>query len=158
VTSALQSRDVAPVPAGAEVTKGRQKTPEDLGLGQNPDGRIEIAARVVEKIAARAAIEVDDAGGAGARMLGRSVPGAGRLGIRGAGLDELPTVTAEVDGQLVFIDLELAVRWPAPVLKVADAVRQRVIDRIEELVGLQVREVNIEIAELVSRRALPRVS
>jgi uncharacterized alkaline shock family protein YloU len=158
VTSALQARDVAPERADADVTQENQEAPEDAGLGQNPDGRIEVAARVVEKIAARAALEVDDAGGAGARMLGRSVPGAGRLGIRGAGLDELPTVTAEVDGRLAFIDLELAVRWPAPVLKVTDAVRHQVIDRVEELVGLQVREVNIEIAKLVGRRAASRVS
>jgi uncharacterized alkaline shock family protein YloU len=41
---------------------------------------------------------------------------------------------------------------------VAEAVRQRVIDRLEDLVGVQVREVNIEIAKLVGRPAAARVS
>jgi hypothetical protein len=87
---------------------------EKLELGQNPDGRIDIASRVIEKIAARAALEVDDAGGAGVRVLGRNVPGAGRLGIPGAGLDELPAVTALVDGRLAFVDLELSFDGPLP--------------------------------------------
>jgi uncharacterized alkaline shock family protein YloU len=127
-------------------------------LGQNAQGRIEVSPRVVEKIAARAALEVDDAGGAGARVLGRSLPGAAIVGLRGAGLDQLPAASAEVDGRLAFIDLELSVRWPASALKVADSVRRQVIDRLESLVGLQVREVNIEITKLVGRPAPGRVS
>ncbi len=122
-----------------------------------PPGRIDIAPRVVEKIAARAALEVDDAGGAGARMLGRAVPGAGRLGIRGAGLDQMPSVDADVDGSLAFVDIEISVRWPASAVRVANAVRERIAARLDELVGLETREVNIEIAELVGRPAPARV-
>jgi uncharacterized alkaline shock family protein YloU len=133
-------------------------TAEPQTLGQNEQGRIEVSSRVVEKIAARAALEVDDAGGSGARVLGRSLPGAGIVGLRAAGLDQLPAASAEVDGQLAFVDLELSVRWPAPALKVAESVRRRVIDRLETLVGLQVREVNIEITKLVGRPAPGRVS
>ena len=127
-------------------------------LGENAQGRIEVSSRVVEKIAARAALEVDDAGGAGARVLGRSLPGAGIVGMPSAGLDQLPTASAEVDGGLAFVDLELSVRWPAPALEVAETVRRRVIDRLETLVGLQVREVNIEITKLVGRPEPSRVS
>jgi uncharacterized alkaline shock family protein YloU len=127
-------------------------------LGQNAQGRIEVSSRVVEKIAARAALEVDDAGGAGAKVLGHNLPGAGLVGMPSAGLDQLPTASAEVDGRLAFVDLELSVRWPAPALKVAECVRQRVIDRLETLVGLQVREVNIEITKLVGRPEPSRVS
>jgi uncharacterized alkaline shock family protein YloU len=150
------SSDLKPVDVSA--TAKSPVPSDDPPLGRRQEGRIEVASRVVEKIAARAALEVDDAGGAGARVLGRSLPGAGLAGIRGAGLDQLPTARAQVDGQLAFVDLELSVRWPAPALKVAERVRHHVIDRLETLVGLQVREVNIEITELAGRPSPDRVS
>jgi uncharacterized alkaline shock family protein YloU len=42
---------------------------------------ISINDRVVEKMAARAAAEIPDAGAAAPRVLGRSVPGAAALGV-----------------------------------------------------------------------------
>ena len=66
--------------------------------GRNELGTISIADSVVTKIAARAAVENPDAGAAVARMLGRAVPGAGHLGVRGTDLDALPKTTVEVDG------------------------------------------------------------
>ncbi len=124
-------------------------------LGSNPLGRIEVSDRVVEKIAARAAAEVPDAGGPAARLLGRQLPTPGRLTT--PALDRLPKVDAEVDGTLVFLDVELSVRWPAPITQVTTAVRERLTSRIEELVGLQVREVNVEIVDLVTAVATTRV-
>ena len=58
--------------------------------GRNELGTISIADGVVSKIAARAAAENPDAGAAAARMLGRAVPGAGHLGVRGTDLQALP--------------------------------------------------------------------
>ena len=46
-------------------------------------------------------------------MLGRTVPGAGHLGMRGTDLDALPKTSVEVDGSKAFVTLEIAVRWPA---------------------------------------------
>ena len=120
-------------------------------LGANPLGRIEVSDRVVEKIAARAAAEVPDAGGPAARLLGRQLPTSGPA------LDRLPKVDAEVDGNFVFLDVSLSVRWPAPITQVTAAVRERLTSRIEELVGLQVREVNVEIVDLVTEVATNRV-
>ena len=58
--------------------------------GRTELGMISIADQVVTKITARAAAENPDAGAAVARMLGRAVPGAGHLGVRGTDLDALP--------------------------------------------------------------------
>jgi uncharacterized alkaline shock family protein YloU len=127
-------------------------------IGANELGRIEISSKAVEKIAALAAVEIPDAGGAAARLLGRPVPGAGRLGIRGSGLDQLPKVSADVDGQLGFLDVELSVRWPAPIGQVTDAVRQYLAHRVGDLVGLDVREINIHVADLITETQSARVS
>jgi len=118
--------------------------------GRNEFGLISVADTVVTKIAARAAAEHPDAGAAAARMLGRTVPGAGRLGVRGTDLDALPKTTVEVDGSKAFVNLEIAVRWPASVNEVSRQVRRHVQDRVQELTGLQVDEVHIVVSDLAT--------
>ena len=127
-------------------------------IGVNELGRVEISSKAVEKIAALAAVEIPDAGGAAARLLGRPVPGAGHLGIRGSGLDRLPKVSADVDGQLAFLDVELSVRWPAPIGQITEAVRQHLGRRVGDLVGLDIREVNIHVVDLIGATPPARVS
>lgn len=127
-------------------------------IGASELGRIEISSKAVEKIAALAAVEIPDAGGAAARLLGRPVPGAGHLGIRGSSLQTLPKVSADVDGQLGFLDVELSVRWPAPIAQVTEAVRQHLSDRVGNLVGLDIREVNIRVVDLIGATPPARVS
>ena len=118
--------------------------------GRTELGMISIADQVVTKITARAAAENPDAGAAVARMLGRAVPGAGHLGVRGTDLDALPKTTVEVDGVKAFVNLEISVRWPASVLEVTEQVRRHVRDRVAELTGLQVDEVHIVVADLAT--------
>jgi uncharacterized alkaline shock family protein YloU len=118
--------------------------------GRTELGTISIADQVVTKIAARAAAENPDSGAAVARMLGRAVPGAGHLGVRGTDLDALPRTTVVVDGAKAFVNLELSVRWPASVLEVTRQVRRHVRDRVEELTGLQVDEVHIVVSDLAT--------
>ena len=126
--------------------------------GRNELGMISIADGVVEKIAAMAATENPDAGAAAARVLGRAMPGAGHLGVRGTDLDALPKTTVEVDGSRAFVNLEIAVRWPAPVDEVSRQVRRHVEERVGELPGLQVDEVHIVISDLATDiTAPPRV-
>jgi len=117
-------------------------------IGRNEFGRITVEPRAVERIAALAAAEVPDAGASTGRILGfRRSPG-GRL----------PKVTAEVDGHLVFLDVELSVRWPTPVGRVTEQVRQHLFTQLRELVGLEVCEVNIEVVELVTESSSARVA
>ena len=123
--------------------------------GRNELGTISIADGVVTKIAARAAAENPDAGAAAARMLGRVVPGAGHLGVRGTNLQGLPKTSVDVDGSKAFVTLELSVRWPASVPDVTAQVRHHVRDRVRELTGLDVAEVHIVVADLATDIAPP---
>jgi uncharacterized alkaline shock family protein YloU len=123
--------------------------------GRNELGTITIADTVVTKIAAQAAAENPDAGAAAARVLGRAVPGAGNLGVRGTDLSALPKTSVQVDGSKAYVSLEIAVRWPASIAEVTGQVRQHVRDRIRELAGLDVDEVHIVVADLATNITPP---
>jgi uncharacterized alkaline shock family protein YloU len=127
-----------------------------LRSGRNELGTISIADGVVTKIAARAAAEDSDAGAAAARMLGRAVPGASRLpGVRDTNLEGLPKTSVVVDGSKAYVTLELSVRWPVSVREVTGRVRSHVRDRVRELAGLDVDEVDIIVADLALGIAPP---
>jgi uncharacterized alkaline shock family protein YloU len=123
--------------------------------GRNELGLISINDRVVEKMAARAAIEIPDAGAAASRFLGRSMAGASALGARQTSLTALPKASADVDGSLVNLDLSISVRWPASVPEVTDAVRENIRRRVGELAGLTVSEVSISVTALVTQLPAP---
>ncbi len=131
---------------------------EGLKVGRNELGRIDVAPRAVEKIAALAALEVPDAGGVGGGFINRAVAGAPGLGWLRSSSGKLPKVSADVDGALAYLDVELSVRWPAPIAQVTDAVRERIGEQIGAFVGLAVREVNIQVVELVTEDAGTRVA
>jgi uncharacterized alkaline shock family protein YloU len=118
--------------------------------GRTDLGTITIADGVVSKIAARAAAENPDAGAAAARVLGRAVPAAGHLGLRGTDLAGLPKASVDVDGSKAFLTLEISVRWPTSVPAVTDQVRSHLRSRVTELTGLTVEEVHIVVADLVT--------
>lgn len=105
-------------------------------------GRTRIADRVVEKIAARAVAEVDNATGVARKVLGV------RLG--SAGPDSSANVSADVDGGVVAVKAVMSVRWPAPVRTVTRQVRTNVTDRVQNLTGLRVQYVDIEVATLLT--------
>jgi uncharacterized alkaline shock family protein YloU len=140
-------------------------------IGQNELGRIEVEARAVEKIAALAAIEIPDVSGTAGRLLSRAVSGAMTSAVSGAvstamsggtvrrrPSTRLPKVSAEVDGDLAFLEVELAVRWPAAVGQVTEAVRQHLFVQVRALLGLEVSEVNIQVVELPSDTVSARVA
>lgn len=135
------------------VVNARDQTPP--AAGRSEWGTISVGDGVVAKIAARAAAEVPDAGAAAPRVLGRAVPGSGHLGLRSTDLDGLPKTTAEVDGALAFVSVELSVRWPASVSAVAAQVRGHIAERVEQMAGLTVSEVRITVADLVTDIAPP---
>lgn len=116
-------------------------------------GNIIIADAAVAKMASQAVLEVSDAGGAAPRVLGRTVPGAGHLGIRETSLTARPKASADVDGALVYLDLRISVRWPAPVPHVTARVREHLRARVRALTGLTVAEVRITVDALVTDTA-----
>lgn len=115
----------------------------DVGLADPADrGRLTIADRVVERIAAAAAAEVDAATGAARRVLGVAVSSADR-----------PRVAARVHGQEATVEIDMSVSWPAPVRQVARRVREHVGERLVTLVGLRSARVDVHVAALPLERA-----
>lgn len=112
------------------------------GSGLAERGRTRIADRVVEKIAARAVAEVDRATGTPRQILGV------RLG--GTAADTRARVVADVDGGVVTVSVAMAVRWPAPVREVSRQVRAHVTGRLEDLTGLRVAQVDIDVPTLLT--------
>lgn len=104
-------------------------------------GRLSIADRVIEKIAAQAAGEIDRAGGAVRRILGMTVGSAENSG---------PRVHARVDGDVATVSMDLSVAWPAPLREVTMQVRERVTARLAELAGVTQTQVDIRVVALLT--------
>ncbi|MBA3728629.1 MAG: Asp23/Gls24 family envelope stress response protein [Actinobacteria bacterium] len=116
-------------------------------------GTTSIASGVVEKVSKRAAAEVE------------GVSRVTSSGIRGlidfvrppspaeAGVD----ATADVGKETAAIDLSIRIRYPLPAARVAEEVRRQVMRRVQEMTGLVVTEVNVEVPEFVLDRDLPGV-
>jgi len=134
----------APVPSD-EATED----PPSSDLLITERGHTIITPRVVEKIAGRAASEVDGVGGVQSSGLGRFAD------LFSGGDKREAEAHAEVDRASTAVDLVVSVRYPEPVGAVANRVRQHVVERIHELTGLRVGEVNITIPELVVPSAPP---
>jgi uncharacterized alkaline shock family protein YloU len=124
-------------------------------VGRNELGTIVVRDDVVAKIAACAAVEIPDAGAAATRVMGRAIPGGSRLGLRATDLAALPKTKAEIDGNSAFLSVELSIRWPASVPDTTAQVRQHVRERVQELAGLTVAELDITVADLATNIAPP---
>ncbi|MEV8633452.1 Asp23/Gls24 family envelope stress response protein [Streptosporangium sp. NPDC051023] len=96
-------------------------------------GRTDIPARVVSRIAARAAGEV-------ARV--REVRERGPLTFGGH-------THATVDGGLALLELEVSVEYPAPLLRMAEEIRRHVGERVRALTGLTVGQIDIDVTGAV---------
>jgi uncharacterized alkaline shock family protein YloU len=120
-------------------------------------GSISFSNAAVAKLAARAAVELPDIGAAAPRLLGRTIAGAGRMGIPGTSLAGLPRTSAEVDGGDTFVELTISVRWPAPLPQVTAALARHLRERIHGLTGLAVADVRITVAALVAEAPARRV-
>ena len=104
-------------------------------------GITRIEDNVVAKVAGIAAQEVEgiQMGGGTARAVGGfldSVTGAG---------GQTRGVAVEVGEEEAAIDLSMAVEYGKAIPQISEAVRRNVINRIENLIGLRVTEVNITI-------------
>lgn len=99
-------------------------------------GRTTIADRVVAKVAAQAASEVEHAAGLRRSLVGRTL-GAPRV-----------RAAVDVDGRVAAVKLDLAVDYPSPVRRVTRDVRRHVTERVATLCGMQVDHVDITVASL----------
>jgi len=109
-------------------------------------GKTIIADAVVAKIAALAAQEVpgvhalvDQGVGSMIAGLAQRVVGAD---IRGHG------VNVEVGQRETAVDLALTLDYGVNIAQVTDAVRKNVLNRVQAMTGLAVKEVNIDVTDL----------
>jgi uncharacterized alkaline shock family protein YloU len=105
-------------------------------------GETIIAPAVVEKIATRAASEVDGVGGVLGTGLSRLLPWS-------VGDGSPARASADVGAETVTVDLTVNVLYPEPVARVTNGVRAQVTRRLCELCGLRATEVNISVPALV---------
>ena len=105
-------------------------------------GETIIGPTVVEKIATRAASEVDGVGGVLQTGLSRLLPWT-------VGGTSPARASAEVGVETVTVDLTVNVLYPQPVATVTNGVRAHVTRRLAELCGLRATEVNIAVPALV---------
>lgn len=101
-------------------------------------GLLVIAPRVIERIAARAASDVDGVAPQGS-----------------AGRSKAVQADADLEGPAATITLRLGVAYPRPVGRVASDVRGRVTDRVHELTGVEVRSVRVTVDQLPAAVTTP---
>jgi len=106
-------------------------------------GETIISPLVVEKIAGRAASEVDGVGGVLKTGLSRLLPWS-------VGGDSPARAQAAVGDGKVQVELTVNVLYPQPVGAVTNQVRARVTRRLAELCGLQATRIDISVPALVT--------
>jgi uncharacterized alkaline shock family protein YloU len=112
-------------------------------------GRLKVDDRVVEKVAGYAVTLIRDAAAAPRRVLGVKV-GEARP-------DHAASVQAEVRGDTASVHVVIAVRWPQPVQKVADEVRERVRAEVTAITGVRVDHVDVEVVSMTLPETSRRV-
>lgn len=116
------------------------------GQLDSSQGKTTIADPVVAKVARIAAQEVPGVhgfGGGAARAFGaitERIPGGRSSNTRG--------VSVEVGERQAAVDLTIVVEYGVAVADLARAIRRNVIGAIEQMVGLEVVEVNINVVDL----------
>jgi uncharacterized alkaline shock family protein YloU len=128
-----------------ERTQQRQQQDSPL---QTERGGTRIEDSVVSKIAGIAAQEVD-----GVRMGGGTSQAIGGLlssvtGSSTGGGSQSRGVSVEVGEVEAAVDATLTVAYGRSIPQVAEAVRRNIINRVENLVGLRVTEVNISVNDV----------
>jgi len=129
--------------------RGQQQSPL-----QSDRGRTTIEDTAVSKIAGVAAQEVEKVqmgGGAAAAVSGflGSVTGTVTGGDSTGGGSSLTSgVSVEVGEEEAAVDLTMAVEYGVPIPQTTEAVRRNVINRLENLTGLSVTEVNITVKDV----------
>lgn len=126
--------------ADTRTTSGKDSATADGG-----PGRTTIADVVVQKIAGIAAREVSGVyafGSGAARAIGairERIPG---------GTTPTQGVTVQVTEKEAIVDLDLVVEYGVSISDLARAVRENVVNAVERLVGLKVREVNVNVDDV----------
>ena len=120
--------------------------PKDTVQAADPAGRTSIAEQAVAKVAAIAARSVPGVHSLGTGV-GRTL-GAVRDAVAGSDSSATAGVNVEVGETEAAVDISLVADYGTPLTGIADAVRAAVYAAVEDLVGLNVVEVNVSIADV----------
>lgn len=130
--------------------KGQQKGQGQKGKSplQTDRGNTSIQDGVVAKVSGIAAQEVD-----GIRMGGGGSQAASSLigsltGGGGGGGGQTRGVTVEVGEEEAAVDLIMTTEYGKSIPQLSEAVRRNVVNRVENLIGLSVTEVNITVSNI----------
>jgi len=127
----------------AELTEVRSQGGSPLSTSQ---GKTTIADDVVAKMVTLAAKEIEGIYDIGAQGLGDQITGLPQR-LSGRSSSE-QGVHVEVGEREVAIDLQIIAHFGVRIPDLTAAVRRNVIDRVERLLGLIVKEVNIKVSGL----------
>ena len=139
MTNTIPTAPARPAP-GREVAKANGEAQAST------HGSTSIADVVVQKIAGLATREISGVyalGGGAARAFSairERIPGASSSAGQG--------VSVEVGEKQAAVDLELVVEYGVPIADLAKSVRTNVITAIEQITGLEVVEVNINVNDV----------
>ncbi len=118
-------------------------------LGDPADrGTLEVADRVIERVAGYAVTQVEGATAAPRRVLG--------INVGDVPPDKEASVDARVDGRTATVDATVAIGWPASIRTVAARVRQRIRQDVEHITGVRVAHVDIDVVSLSAPAASRR--
>jgi len=109
-------------------------------------GKTIIADSVVARIAALAAREVEGVHELVSHNLGQTITGLARAVTRSAGRDT--GIVVEVGEKEAAVDVRISADYGVNLPATAAAVRNNVINRVESMTGLLVKEVNVAIMDL----------
>lgn len=127
---------------------------EQRDLLRSDRGTTTIGDAVVSRIAGIAAQEVEKVqmGGGTAAAVGSflgNVTGAVTGGNSAGGSSSLASgVSVEVGEEEAAVDLTMAVEYGTPIPQTTEEVRRNVVNRVENLTGLRVAEVNITVNDV----------
>ncbi|NMO91354.1 Asp23/Gls24 family envelope stress response protein [Actinomycetospora sp. TBRC 11914] len=137
----------APTPAAPKPTSPAAAVAPAAGSPlESAQGKTVISDGVVAKIAGLAAREVHGVhgfGGSAARAFGaltERIPGARSSSTQG--------VSVEVGERQAAVDVTVVVEYGVAITELARAIRRNVIGAVEQMTGLQVVEVNVDVVDL----------
>ncbi|MFE3174708.1 Asp23/Gls24 family envelope stress response protein [Amycolatopsis sp. NPDC059235] len=119
-----------------------------MAVAAGERGSLTISEHAVERLAARAAGEIERVGGAAGRTLG--------ISLGGEALDRSAKTSVRIAGGEVELDVRISLEYPAPVGATTERVHGHLRGRVEELTGMPVRRVGITVTALHAEAAEQR--
>lgn len=123
--------------SGASAASGSNDAPPRAALTGR--GKTVISQHVMEQVTSQVASEITAAGGTSGGLLG--------IGTH-PDLSARPGAKVELSGQQASILLKIVLDYPAPLAATTDRVRQHVVSKVQQLTGVEVTRVDIDVTAL----------